>query len=82
MKPWREIAVPHRDVLEGTFHKSCSLGWVSWCLDLGQFDDSLYDSHIINVRTIRWLLPDLWTVITNQLSTHGCGSLLDEDQES
>lgn len=22
MKPWREIAVPHRDVLEGTFHQS------------------------------------------------------------
>ena len=22
MKPWREIAVPHRDVLEGTFQQS------------------------------------------------------------
>jgi len=22
MKPWREVAVPHRDVLEGTFQQS------------------------------------------------------------
>jgi hypothetical protein len=22
MKPWREIAIPHRDVLEGTFQQS------------------------------------------------------------